>query len=306
MTATRPDRRSFGRPARERGVALVQVLLITGIVGLLMLQLALTAREQVGRAVLVADRIEADMRGRSREAAVLYTLLTMPWVRDAKSANPYVAAWNFNGIPVAVDEATVTLQDEAGLLPVPKTNASRFIVLLELLGTERARAARIAAELLARQGTRTALARLGSATAVADRSTMSRYPLQTLDELRQLPDMDEALYRQLEPLLTLYPTRNFNPLTAPAPVLASRLPPSQVSAVLEMRSQMRLDMTSFLAIAGDDPDEFTAPTAGPGVAVDIALDLRTAHAHRHVVAGVEPYENEPLAIWERGGRAAQP
>jgi general secretion pathway protein K len=306
MTSTRRGGRLVAHRSRESGVALIQVLLITGIIGLLMLQLALTAREQMGRAVLVADRVEADLRARSRETAVLYTLLTIPWVQDSKSANPYVAAWNFNGIPVAVDQAMITLQDEAGLLPVAITNSSRFTVLLQVLGTERARAARIAEELLTRQGTRTALAPLGSATTAADRSTMRRYPLQTLDELRQLPDMDESLYRRLEPLLTLYPSRHFNPLTAPPPVLATRLPPSQVAAVLELRRQMRLDMASFYAIAGDDPDEFTVLTSGPGVAVDIALDFGTAHARRHLVAGVEPYADEPLTTWERIGRAAQP
>jgi general secretion pathway protein K len=293
-------------PSHERGVALVQVLLITGIIGLLMLQLALTAREQVARAMLVADRVEADMRARSREAAVLYTLLTVPWVRDPKSPNPYVAAWNFTGNPVVVDQATITLQDEAGLLPVPSTNAHRFVALLQVLGVERTRAVRIATELLARQGARTALAALGNAHVPADRSTMGRYPLQTLDELRQLPDMDDALYRQLEPLLTLYPTRNFNPLTAPPPVLAARLPPSQVAAMLELRSQFRLDESSFLSIADEDSDEFTSLTSGPGVAVDIELDFGTAHARRHVVAGVEPYAAEPLTIWERIGRGAQP
>jgi general secretion pathway protein K len=300
------ERRHSVVPARERGVALVQVLLITGIIGLLMLQLALTAREQVARAMLVADRVEADMRARSREAAVLYTLLTVPWVRDPKSPNPYVAAWNFTGDPVAVDQATITLQDEAGLLPVPSTNALRFVALLQVLGVERTRAVRIATELLARQGARTALAALANARAPADRSTMGRYPLQTLDELRQLPDMDDALYRQLEPLLTLYPTHNFNPLTAPPPVLAARLPPSQVAAVLELRSQFRLDESSFLSIADEDSDEFTSLTSGPGVAVDIELDFGTAHARRHLVAGVEPYAAEPLTIWERIGRGAQP
>jgi general secretion pathway protein K len=297
---------SVARSSRQRGVALVQVLLITGIIGLLMLQLALTAREQVARALLVADRVEADMRSRSREAAVLHTLLTFPWVRNRESPNPYVAAWNFSGSPVAVDEATITLQDEAGLLPVPSANARRFVALLQVLGVEPTRAVRIAAQLLTRQGARTALAALGSAPAAADRSTMGRYPLQTLDELRQLPDMDDDLYRQLEPLLTLYPTRNFNPLTAPPLVLAARLPPAQVAAVLELRGQLRLDDAGFLAIAGEDADEFTSLTPGPGVAIDIELDFGTAHARRHLVAGVEPYAIEPLAIWERGGRSAPP
>jgi general secretion pathway protein K len=288
------------RPRRERGVALVQVLLITGIIGLLMLQLALTAREQVTRATLVADRVEADLRARSREAAVIYSLLTLPWERDAKSPNPYAVAWNFIGEPVVIDEATLTLQDQAGLMPVPRVNMGRFEGLLRAIGVDAARAGRIGAELLARVGGPTGRGVPGSATGQADPSTMGYFPVQTLDELLRLPDMDDALYRTLVPLLTLYPTRNFNPLTAPPQVLAARLPPSQLQVVLDLRSQQRLDMTALAAIAGDDPDDFASPTSGPGVAIDIALAHGTAHAHRHLVVGIEPYELIPVQVWERG------
>ena len=91
---------------REQGIALIQVLLVTGIIALLMLQMGLTAREQVARAQALADRAEVQLAAQSRESALLYTLLTEQLVRVPDSENPYVAAWNFHGEPFTVDGIT--------------------------------------------------------------------------------------------------------------------------------------------------------------------------------------------------------
>ena len=60
--------------------------------------------------------------------------------------------------------------------------------------------------------------------------------VQSLAELRALKDMDDARLLRREPLLTLYPTQGFNPLTAPAELLTARLPASQLRGVLELRA----------------------------------------------------------------------
>ena len=59
-------------PKRQQGVALIMVLMITGILGLLMLQIGLTAREHVARAQKLLDRAEATLRLQSRESAMVY------------------------------------------------------------------------------------------------------------------------------------------------------------------------------------------------------------------------------------------
>ena len=88
---------------RDQGIALIQVLLVTGIIALLMLQMGLTAREQVARAQALVDRAEVQLAAQSRESALLYTLLTELLVRVPDSEIPYVAAWNFHGEPFTVE-----------------------------------------------------------------------------------------------------------------------------------------------------------------------------------------------------------
>ena len=88
-------------PHRESGVALVLVLSLAAVLGLLVLQLALTAKSQATRAQSLIDRAEADLAARSASADLSFALLTQPWVeRDSDKSNNETATtlpevWNF-------------------------------------------------------------------------------------------------------------------------------------------------------------------------------------------------------------------
>ena len=140
------------RMRRERGIALIQVLLVTGIIALLMLQMGLTAREQVARAQALVDRAEVQLAAQSRESALLYTLLTEQLVRVPDSENPYVAAWNFHGEPFTVDGITFSIQDESGRMRVPLLDSRGFESMLHSLGVESLRAKALGRELMTLQG----------------------------------------------------------------------------------------------------------------------------------------------------------
>jgi type II secretory pathway component PulK len=296
---------------RQHGIALIQVLLVTGIIGLLMLQLGLTAREQVARAQALADRAELQLAAQSREAALLYSLLTEPMARVPESRNPYAAAWNFEGEPFIVDGIKFSIQDESGLMRVPDSESDDFERLLLALEVEPTRARKLTAELMALQGASPVIRALGEQGA---RSTASSpgpqseaapapppglYPLQDLGQLRLLPSMDPELYRRLRSLLTLYPTPGFNPTTAPPPLLNSQMTSSQVKGVKDARSGGGLDSLALWKLTGMQGSETTVLGAGPGVTVRLEMGLREAHVTRTTTFSVRPYQDEPLAVWQR-------
>jgi len=281
---------------RERGIALIQVLLVAGILGLLMLQMGLTAREQVARAQAIADRAEIQLAAHSRETALLFSLLTETWARNPESANPYVAAWNFRGEPFEVDGARWNLQDESGLMQVPQAANAEFQQLLLRLGVDPERARRLGDQLRRRQDVN--LGRASGAGAEA-------FPLQVLDELATLPDMDAALYRRLRPLLTLYPTPGFNPLTAPETLVTARLSESQGAGVLDARRSERLDTTTLWKLSGITADDSTVLAPGPGFMVRLETGLRESRVQRTTTFIVRPYQQEPLAVWQRS-KAEEP
>ncbi|MCH8072964.1 MAG: hypothetical protein IIA09_13530, partial [Proteobacteria bacterium] len=129
---------------RQRGVALVQVLLVTTIIMLLVMQLSLTAAEQVRRAQALQDRSEAALYLHSREVALFYTLLTESLLPSPGSGNPYAASWNFHGEPFVVDGLEITLQDQSGLMRFPLSGVTDFEKLLTVLGLGLTRAREIA------------------------------------------------------------------------------------------------------------------------------------------------------------------
>ena len=281
---------------RQRGVALVQVLLVTAIIMLLVTQLSLTAAEQVRRAQALKDRSEASLFLHSREVALLYTLLSEPLTPTAESGNLYATRWNFRGEPFEVDGLEFALQDQSGLMPFPVSVVAEFENLLVVLGLGSTEARDLAAQLAAWTGiiqeggggSRDAMMRGGTGD-----------PVQYFGELRFLAGMTEPLYRQLAKLMTLYPTPGFNPLTAPPPLLRLRMPESTFAAVLDARENGELDEQRLWQLAKIGADEMIVPFAGPGVGIRIAGEYLGVNLKRHLVVGVSPYDTQPLKLWSR-------
>lgn len=281
---------------RQRGVALVQVLLVTTIIILLVTQLSLTAAGQVRRAQALLDRSEASLYLHSREVALLYTLLTESLVPSAASDNLYAAGWNFHGEPFVVDGLEITLQDQSGLMRFPVSNVTEFEALLGVLGLGPTRARDIAARLAHWTGITLSG---GSQPGGAMMRGGTADPVQYFDELRLLAGMDEQLYAKLAQLMTLYPTPGFNPLTAPAPLLSMQMPASTLRAVLAARSTGELNENRLWQLARLGADEVIYPFTGPGIGIRMTGEYRGVALRRHLVVAVKPYAAEPLALWSR-------
>jgi type II secretory pathway component PulK len=287
--------------SRQRGIALIQVLLIAGIIGLLMMQLGLTAREQVSRAKRLDDRATLELAALSRESALVYTLLTEPWVGNPDSANPYAAAWNFSGQPFTVDEITFTLQDESGRLRVPLYGSAEFVQVLAGLGVDPDRARRLGVQLMDLQGVKRGLGSLGQDAGAGSPEPERGYPLQDLAELKLLPDMSEDLYLRLRPLLTLFPTPGFNPMTAPSELLRAKLSDSQLRGLNDARGAGEVDMLGLMKITGVQPDEMTVFSPGPALEVSFRIERGESRIERHSTIIVRPYQSVPVAVWQRSG-----
>ena len=280
----------------QRGVALVQVLLVTVIIMLLVTQLSLTAADQVRKAQAMRDRSEAELYLASREAALLYTLLTEPLAPAPGAENPYAANWNFHGEPFAVDGLEISLQDQSGLMRFPVAGVAEFRDLLETLGLGPSRARDLAQRLAHWLGI--TLSDGGPPSDAMMRGDTGG-PLQYLGELLFLDGMNEQLYWQLAGLMTLYPTPGFNPLTAPRELLRTMMPESTLKAVLEARFQGELDQNRLWDMARIGADEYVVPTAGPGFSIRLTGEYRGVALTRQVVVGVMPYEAMALTVWGR-------
>lgn len=226
---------------RERGVALILVLMVTGVLGLLILQISLTAKEHTRRAQRLVDRVNADLGLRSADAALLFALATHEWggSREHESSDEHVRNWRFDGTPFVVGGARIQIQDLSGLVPIPQpgTSVRGFERILQQVGMSSDRA-------------RAAVDQLESMQSPPD-----FIPLQDFHEFAVIGGMAPGEIRRLEAASTLYPTRFFNPATAPTDALAARFSGSVLQGLLALREKDRLDPISFFSLTGEGGDD---------------------------------------------------
>lgn len=270
----------------QHGVAMVLVLAVTGVLALLILQIGLTSRQHVAQAQRLVDRVEAELRLRSRESALLYSMLTRERnadPREAANGNPYAAAWNFRGAPFQVDGATIRLQDMSGLFPVPLPGSpiGEFAALLVTTGVDRTRAEQAARSLQ------------------QELVTPRRRPLQSLEELGPIAGLTAAEIDRIQDLATLYPISAVNPGTAPQEVLAVKYAGSTLEGATALRREGLLDERSLEKLTGEPLDDMKATfLVGPGFRLDITVDFRGVRLRRQSIWAVRPASDaNPLELW---------
>jgi general secretion pathway protein K len=231
---TRPRSNGVGL---ARGAALLLVLwllvLLTGLISVF----ALSARTEglqgrfLGRSTAARYAAEAGV-----EVAALHLQgddLAARWVPDGR-----VNQFRFEG-----QQVQVRVLDESAKIDLNVAPAELLIGLLSALRIDQARAHLLASAILDWRDSDNLLNAEGGAEDPQYAAAKLPYgakdrPFETLSELRQVLGMDEALYRQLQPYLTVYTGRaRPDPQFAAAPVLqALGLPPEQIEQIVAQRA----------------------------------------------------------------------
>lgn len=274
----------------QQGVALIVVLMLVAVLGLLMLQLSLTAKANTARAQNLLDRTRAELGAQSALAELTFSLLTNNWViqnqADTVSAadelvEAYPARWNFRGESFSVGNTVIQIQDLSGLLPVPLPGQSMATLAsaLRQTGVEPDRADRAARVIEAMQREEGGL------------------PLQDFSELTNLAGIQAFEIERLRSVMTLAPVVNFNPDTAPNDALAVRFSGSLLDGLLALRASDTLNNLSYAAVIGSGGDEFVVFYPGPALSVSVSVRAGDAMARVTSSLLVRPYEFEPLLPW---------
>jgi type II secretory pathway component PulK len=274
---------------RERGVALVLVLSLAAVLGLLVLQLALTAKSQATRAQSLIDRAEADLVARSASADLSFALLTQPWVeRDSDKFNNETATtlpevWNFRSDEFSLKGVNFSIQDVAGLLPLPRRGESPrpLVALMEQVGIDRQRA------------------EAAGSAAYQYQLDPNNLPLQDVYQLGQLAGLTAPELERLAPLVTVVPSFTFNPGTAPIPVLKTRYEGSVLEGLLALRAEAGLDAAGYASVLGIGGDEFIEFYPGPALRWQVVAEFGDARSVVESTVLIRPYEFEPFLPWSQ-------
>ena len=141
----------------------------------------------------------------------------------------------------------VSIQDELGRIDLNQAEAPTFLGLLQSVGLDLNSATSLTDKILDWR-TATSLKHLNGAKEQEYRASGSAYrprngPFQSVDELLLVMDMTPALFRRIEPALTVYSGRQFiDPQVAPREALLAvpNMTPDKIESVLAARGSQQL------------------------------------------------------------------
>lgn len=275
------------------GVALVLVLMVTAVLAITVLAMSLGAQSRVRQSAELLDRTEAMLNAHSHETAVAFSLLTESWLFDdvqyaeRNSISPYSQSWNFRGTPFVIDNAQIRIQDESGLLQIPRPGqpVDELAALMRRLSFSDSQI-------------RAALKNLAEQDPSSRVDSVGVIPVQDLSELfvgslLVAPSLIESLAANT----TFTPVSYFNPLAAPLEVLIVKYGETVGTHLYDLSSRRELDNVSFFKAVGELAEENTMLFPGPVFRVWVSVRGKGSIAGREVVWSLRPYESEPFLEW---------
>lgn len=258
---------------KQKGVALIQVLLITAVLTILALYLTNTAREQVQVAQWAEDKATALVKLHSVESELIFTLLT-------KSKSPYInqddllgsnihSNWNFFGKAFYFDDyIKIKIQDNAGLINAHYPDKDRLVSLLNSYTNNLIESQTIFEQILDWQdldqdvrahgleGNQNYIVRNGN--------------IPDLSDLYFLPSITLPILKILNENTTIHKQGYFNPTNSPEQLLSALTSSEVAKKVIEMRENRILTKQNFTELTGiqETDDIFFYPSNTLGIVIN--------------------------------------
>ncbi|MGO2181155.1 MAG: hypothetical protein ACTH36_02330 [Pseudoalteromonas nigrifaciens] len=235
----------------QRGIALIQVLLIVAVLSILALYFTQSARQQVHGATQMVDKAQAYVELHNAQANVLYALLTEQKDPEFSSStnNSLVNSWNFHGAKFSYnDQVTVALQDLRGLLNLHYPNTQRLIQLLTYSGLNDYDAQLASQQIIDWQSLDT------RSDYMPSNVTARHAAIHDISELRHLGLKQQQL-QALQANTTQYKKGAFNPMSAPDSLLNALLSSDVAQHIIILRNTKQLTVREFAQVTGFEESE---------------------------------------------------
>ncbi|MGM0906963.1 MAG: hypothetical protein ACQEVQ_10580 [Pseudomonadota bacterium] len=263
---------------KEQGIALVQVLLITGVISILLISLVKLSQQQLNQARTIEQAVKQDLALTTAMNRVQYRLLTENWSGSD---------WRFYGSPHSYGDMTLTLQSTSGLVNL-FYDGKNLTRLLEHNGVSTGRANRLTKQLMDWQK--------------GDEEDGRHLPIQHIRELEFIGEWTLDDVKAIEPYVHSYPTVMFNASYSPDELLPIILTDTQAALISKLRQKADYTNRDFERVSGIEPDEFTPQSPGP----IIRINLVTASEQRLMVdVAIRPYDNVPLMFYQSSRAASE-
>jgi general secretion pathway protein K len=285
----------------NRGVALVQVLLLSAILMAVLLTAHMEARRHIKSAELAVDRALSAADLQTRESEILFALLTESRKSQPDSSDPLLQHWNFTNFPFQVVdnriESEVAIQDQAALVAL--NSPQSLLPVLTLITQDPVKSQQLVAAIEDWQD-QDDIPKFGGAEQKSYPASIRvrNAPIQHIDELLYIKGMTTEIYQQLKPLVTLFPKRFQNLYAMDAVLLKSYVDPVRVEQILAERQQGTLTPERFAKLSGIEQDEFISFAPGNGLRVRFTVFGNDVKLSRQFSVTVNPSADDPLEFWD--------
>lgn len=280
--------------AANRGIALVQALMLSVIMAVVLLSFAGKALQATKQAEQAQNRVQGLVALQQAESEVTLALLA-----GTSALNVQHGVINRYAVPFQLGHVSVSLQDLAGLQLLATNSANGLERLLKQLGVDEREAVQIARALEDWQDSDNEVRFAGAEQKQYQTPVQVRNaPLQTLDELRYIRGMTDMLFRKVSPFLTLYSDGYINLMTAPEPVLAAYIQDKDIlRQLVKKRNNHQLTSTELIELTGVQLTEQVQVAFGRGVKIE--LNYRHNGQQMAVIKEVilRPYDMVPISTW---------
>jgi len=264
----------------QKGIALIQVLIISIILTMLGIFINQSVREQVRITSTIQNSHETNILLETVEAELLHALLTNKRYRDLGSDNRYVKRWNFYNKRFSInDKVEIELQDLNGLLSLNYMNQTAATRLFMELGHE-GEEVRTFLDALKDWKDSDDLKRLNGAESKYYESVGKSIPrngyLQSIGELLNIRSSEFLTLKEWRRYFSLGLVSRFNPLNAPDLLLKAYLNNDRAwQQVIEKRESDQLTMLDFYRYTGIDESQSVTFTTGRLIKVNILVSVES-------------------------------
>ena len=279
-----------------RGMALVQVLLITALLMIMLISAQQQARGHLELAGIVKEHSDLNLDLISVEAELLFLLTTNEWSDLVKAGGKFPAI-NFYGKEFEFGGAQVRIQDIAGLLSINSPNRTSFSALTKALFNDELLGVRIADELMDWRDADQTRSEYGAEQADYGNVKVRNAGIQTLDEIRFLKSVTPDIYQKLRPYLTVF-RGGENIMNMPSELLMSRFSSTVAEQIVLSREKGQLNDGVLSSLGIDYTDEAFSLRFGRTLQITFTVQKADVKLTRSVTVTISPSRPVPVEYLE--------
>jgi len=302
-------RRTKKGHAKQQGVALIQVLLISTIISILAIRFSFTAREQVNTAYALEQRVKANQKLQSTQSRIIYTLLTQKNTETEQPINlfPKTEQWNFHGKPFLIDhdentQIKVAIQNSQGLLPQPYIKSALWHRVLKNMGYSSEQIKQKQGEIKDWQDSDTDSWLVGNAEPVflANGKAYRNQTIQLPQEIAVFFEQEPQKLNIIKQISTQYSVVGLNLLDSPDLLLTLFFEPELAAEMIKQRNKNQLNKAQIIAVLGDAYDEeLISFFSANRFKITIQVTLKDVKLQETIEIQFQPRKPEPVLIFAR-------